>query len=122
MTGSPPRLSSVLCVDGEFGCDKLVLQNGATNGVAFSDDPCASPLTKRVSAVHEKCRGHTCPPCAAAFGQASHLTKHVRTGCAKAQESRVPPLRLCIRHGEQGTNDKEAGKLNWQLVTFFMEL
>ena len=33
-----------LCVDGEFGCDKLVVQNGATNGIAFSDDPCASPV------------------------------------------------------------------------------
>ena len=28
-----------LCVDGEFGCDKFVVQNGATNGLHFQTTP-----------------------------------------------------------------------------------
>ena len=39
----------------------------------------ASSLTKHVRTVHEKRRDHACTQCAAAFGTASDLTKHVRT-------------------------------------------
>ena len=39
----------------------------------------ASNLTKHVRTVHEKRRDHACPHCAAAFGEAGSLTKHVRT-------------------------------------------
>ena len=38
----------------------------------------ASEVTRHVRAVHEKCRDHACPHCAAAFGYASDVTRHVR--------------------------------------------
>ena len=38
----------------------------------------ASSLTKHVRVVHEKRKDHACPQCAAAFGTASSLTRHVR--------------------------------------------
>ena len=39
----------------------------------------AGSLTKHVRTVHEKRRDHVCLHCAAAFGQADALTKHLRT-------------------------------------------
>jgi hypothetical protein len=45
-----------LCIDGELGCDKLVVQTGATNGIAFSDDPCASPVVS-VPAIYKDSTG-----------------------------------------------------------------
>ena len=38
----------------------------------------AGDLTRHVRTVHEKRRDNACPHCAAAFGRASVLTKHVR--------------------------------------------
>ena len=38
----------------------------------------ASSLTRHVRTVHEKRRNHVCPHCAAAFGRASMLKVHVR--------------------------------------------
>ena len=39
----------------------------------------AGDLTRHMRTVHEKRRDHACPRCAAAFGTASKLTSHVRT-------------------------------------------
>ena len=39
----------------------------------------AGHLTTHVRTVHEKRRDHACPHCAAAFGAAGSMTKHVRT-------------------------------------------
>jgi hypothetical protein len=39
----------------------------------------AGHLTTHVRTVHEKRKDHACPHCAAAFGHASRLTTHVRT-------------------------------------------
>jgi len=37
-----------LCIDGELGCDELVVETGATNGVCFADNPCATkPIVVR---------------------------------------------------------------------------
>ena len=38
----------------------------------------ASHLTRHVHAVHEKRRDHACPHCDAVFGEAGSLTTHVR--------------------------------------------
>ena len=35
-------------------------------------------LTRHMRAVHEKRKDHACPHCASAFSQASSLTTHVR--------------------------------------------
>lgn len=42
-----------LCIDGELGCDSLVLQTGITEGIKFTDDPCATPATARRLAMYE---------------------------------------------------------------------
>ena len=40
--------------------------------------------------VHEKHKDHVCPHCAAAFGQAGHLTMHVRTVHDKRKDHACP--------------------------------
>ena len=42
-----------LCIDGELGCDKLVVQKGAAEGIAFSDDPCATPALPQRTVLFE---------------------------------------------------------------------
>lgn len=43
-----------LCIDGELGCDSLVVETGTTNGIKFSDDPCATPATTRRRVLYEE--------------------------------------------------------------------
>ena len=43
--------------------------------------------------VHEQRRDHACPQCDAAFGQASHLSRHVRTVHKQAPP---PPMLLPV--------------------------
>jgi uncharacterized C2H2 Zn-finger protein len=50
----------------------------------------ASGLTTHVRKVHEKRKDHACPHCAAAFGQASDLTTHVRTVHEKRKDHACP--------------------------------
>jgi len=38
----------------------------------------ASCLARHLRTVHEKRRDHACPHCAAAFGEANKLARHVR--------------------------------------------
>ena len=40
--------------------------------------------------VHEKRRDHACPQCAAAFGEAGSLAKHVRTVHEKRRDHACP--------------------------------
>jgi hypothetical protein len=49
-----------------------------------------------VRAVHEKRRDHTCPHCAAAFAQASNLTKHVRMVHKKRRDRDVGDPALAL--------------------------
>jgi len=42
-----------LCIDGELGCDSLVLKTGITEGLAFTEDPCATPATARRRTLYE---------------------------------------------------------------------
>ena len=38
-----------LCIDGELGCDSLVIQNGITEGMKFADDPCDGASARRLA-------------------------------------------------------------------------
>ena len=42
-----------LCIDGELGCDSLVVETGAANGIQFTSDPCATPATARRLVLYE---------------------------------------------------------------------
>ena len=46
-------------------------------------------MTTHVRTVHEKRRGHACPHCAAAFGTASNLKKHVHSVHEKTSYKQV---------------------------------
>jgi uncharacterized C2H2 Zn-finger protein len=46
--------------------------------------------TTKERKVHEKRRDHACPHCAAAFGKAGHLTRHVRTVHEKRKDHACP--------------------------------
>jgi hypothetical protein len=39
-----------LCIDGQLGCDQLVVQTGVSEGITFSDDPCdgSAPTAPRL--------------------------------------------------------------------------
>ena len=50
----------------------------------------ATQLTRHVRTVHEKRKDHVCPQCATAFGTASHLAAHVRTVHEKRKDHVCP--------------------------------
>jgi len=50
---SPISLNGSLCIDDELGCDKIVLKTGATEGLWFSDDPCATPAPTERKTLYE---------------------------------------------------------------------
>jgi hypothetical protein len=54
-----------------------------------------------VRTVHEKRKDHACPHCAAAFGVASSLTKHVRTQHPDNTQSNECPV--CMEQMEAAT-------------------
>jgi hypothetical protein len=62
----------------------------------------ASNLTKHVRTVHEKRRDHACPQCDAAFGQAGTLTTHVRT-----VHKQAPPMPPPMPQHPDNTPDNE---------------
>ena len=61
----------------------------------------ACHLTTHVRTVHEKRRDHACPHCAAAFGQACSLAKHVRTVHEKRRDHACPHCAAAF--GTKGT-------------------
>ena len=58
----------------------------------------ASDLTRHVRTVHEKRRDHVCPHCAVAFGRASTLTTHVRTVHEKRRDHVCPHCAAAFGH------------------------
>jgi uncharacterized C2H2 Zn-finger protein len=50
----------------------------------------ASHLSRHVRTVHEQRKDHACPQCDAAFGQAGNLRKHVRTVHEKRKDHACP--------------------------------
>lgn len=38
-----------LCIDGELGCDTLVVETGITEGIKFTDDPCDATAARRLA-------------------------------------------------------------------------
>ena len=51
----------------------------------------AGNLTRHVQTVHEKRRNHVCPHCAATFGKAGTLKTHVQTVHEKRRDRRKHP-------------------------------
>lgn len=43
-----------ICIDGTIGCDRLAVQTGLTEGISFSDDPCASPTLPTRPVLYEE--------------------------------------------------------------------
>ena len=64
----------------------------------------AGSLTRHVRVVHEKRKDHACPQCAAAFGTAGHLTKHVLTVHEKRKDHACPQCAAAF--GEAGSLTK----------------
>ena len=57
----------------------------------------AGSLTRHVRAVHEKRRDHKCPHCNSAFGQANNLTTHLRMMHSAAAEAKKKAMAIAAR-------------------------
>ena len=41
----PIKFKEILCIDGQLGCNQLVVRTGATGGITFSNDSCDGAVT-----------------------------------------------------------------------------